>query len=143
MTLKANSTNISKGETQITISSSGDTILSMRMEDARGILSDVLQKEILDSLVIQYEIKDSLNIGQISILKSQILELIGKSDEQNDQIETLNLLINNSLAEIKIKNDIISQQKKKIRKNVTQKWIFIGTSIVLPAVLAGVMIKLK
>ena len=143
MTLKANSTNISKGETQITISSSGDTILSMRMEDARGILSDVLQKEILDSLVIQYEIKDSLNIGQISILKSQILELIGKSSEQNDQIETLNLLINNSLAEIKIKNDIISQQKKKIRKNVMQKWIFIGTSIVLPAVLAGIMIKLK
>lgn len=143
MTLKANSTNISKGETQITISSSGDTILSMRMEDARGILSDVLQKEILDSLVIQYEIKDSLNIGQISILKSQILELIGKSSEQNDQIETLNLLINNSLAEIKIKNDIISQQKKKIRKNVMQKWIFIGTSIVLPAVIAGVVVKLK
>ena len=142
LALRANSTNISKGETQINIIN-GDTLLTMCIDDARGILSDVLQKEVLDSIVFEYKKTDSLNIGQITLLKSQIVELIAKGKDQEEQIKLLNLIVQNNQADNKIKADIISKQKKKIKKFNRQKIVGFTLAVILPAVTAGTIMGIQ
>lgn len=115
----------------------------MCIDDARGILSDVLQKEVLDSIVFEYKKTDSLNIGQITLLKSQIVELIAKGKDQEEQIKLLNLIVQNNQAENKIKADIISKQKKKIKKFNRQKIVGFTLAVILPAVTAGTIMGIQ
>jgi len=73
MTLPTISQTISKGEIKTTVNDEGDTLVIMNLEDAKFILSDLLQYEVTDSLLNVYVERDSLNTEKI-VLKDEIIE---------------------------------------------------------------------
>lgn len=127
---------LKKGEVKTFINQSGDTLITMRIDDARIILTDVLNHEIADSIIKQYEAKDIENTKIISLHKEVIIKLTEKSENQSQQIALLNNIISNKDGEIKILNNIIIEQKKEIRKQKILKIIGFTSAVILPTVVA-------
>ena len=123
---------ISRGEVKETINSNGDTLVIMHLEDARIILNDLLEYEIVDSLLTVYKEKDSLNTNTVSLQKDVIFKLTEKSENQQTQIDNFQTLLDNSKKVIEYKNDTIDQQKKEIRKQKFQKLLGFTGSVLLP-----------
>ena len=61
--LPITSQNISTGEIKTSITPQGDTLIILPLEDAKIILSDLLQYEITDSILEIYKERDSLNLN--------------------------------------------------------------------------------
>jgi len=112
----------------------GDTLIQMRLPDAKFILQGVLEKEITDSLLIVLMTKDTINTSIIEIQISQIRLLQEKSNNQDKLNKNLNSIIENKDLEIKELNDLISKQKKQIRKEKFIKKLSLAGNIVLPIV---------
>jgi type II secretory pathway component PulK len=119
-------------ETKIAITKNGDTMLIMQIDDARFILSELMDKVYVDSLLSEYKLKDEQSTNLITIMKSQVDVYQQKSDNKDLQIVDLNNLITNKDEEILIKNTVIKKQKKEIRKQVAVKKIAISAAIILP-----------
>lgn len=132
MLLPIHSQTISRGEIQEIVNSNGDTLVIMHLEDARIILNDLLEYEIADSLLTVYKEKDSLNANTISLQKDVIFKLVEKSENQQYQIENFQEILDNKNAELNMREDIIKQQKKEIRKQKLLKLAGFTTSIILP-----------
>lgn len=132
MTLPVISQNISKGEIKTTVSDSGDTLVIMNLEDAKFILSDLLEYEVTDSLLNIYIERDSLN-KEVVLLKDSIIEKINQQNDNCDEI-VINLknIISNNKKVILLKDDTINQQKKEIRKQKIFKFLGFAGSIILP-----------
>lgn len=132
MTLPAISQNISKGEVKSIVNEKGDTLIIMSLEDAKFILTDLLEYEITDSLLTEYVERDSLNNEKI-ILKDKIISKLEEQNLNKDQIiDNLNSLIKNKDTEISLKDEIINDQEREIKKQKRLKKLgFIG-SIALP-----------
>ncbi len=132
MTLPVISQNISKGEIKTTVSDSGDTLVIMNLEDAKFILSDLLEYEVTDSLLNIYIERDSLN-KEVVLLKDSIIEKINQQNDNCDEI-VINLknIISNNKKVIVLKDDTINQQKKEIRKQKIFKFLGFAGSIILP-----------
>ena len=132
MTLPVISQNISKGEIKTTVSDSGDTLVIMNLEDAKFILSDLLEYEVTDSLLNIYIERDSLN-KEVILLKDSIIEKINQQNDNCDEI-VINLknIISNNKKVILLKDDTINQQKKEIRKQKIFKFLGFAGSIILP-----------
>ena len=134
MILPATSQTISRGEVKEIINSDGDTLVLMNLEDAKIVLSDLLEYEIVDSLLTVYKGKDTLNTNTITLQKDVIVKLTQKSENQQSIIDNFEQILANKNTEIDIKNQVIEQQKKEIRKQKALKIVgFIG-SIVLPII---------
>tara|TARA_R110000803_G_scaffold45195_1_gene95266 strand:+ start:1252 stop:1590 length:339 start_codon:yes stop_codon:yes gene_type:complete len=104
----------------------------MNLEDARIVLSDLLEYEVVDSLLTVYKNKDTLNINTISLQKDIIVKLTQKSENQQSIVDNFEQILSNKNAEIEFKNKIIKAQNKEIKKQKRLKIVgFIG-SIVLP-----------
>lgn len=134
MTLPVISQNISKGEIKTTVSDSGDTLVIMNLEDAKFILSDLLEYEVTDSLLNIYIERDSLN-KEVVLLKDSIIEKINQQNDNCDEI-VINLknMITNNKKVIELKEDTINQQKKEIKKQKFFKFLGFAGSIILPIV---------
>jgi uncharacterized membrane protein YgaE (UPF0421/DUF939 family) len=113
----------------------------MRLDDARTILTDVLNYQIADSLVKEYEAKDNEKSKIIILQKQAIIKLTEKSENQELQIANLEEIIKNKDTEIGYKDDIIKQQKKEIRKQKVLKIVGFSSAIILPVVTALVLLK--
>ena len=123
---------ISRGEVKEIINNRGDTLVLMNLEDARIVLSDLLEYEVVDSLLTVYKNKDTLNINTISLQKDIIVKLTQKSENQQSIVDNFEQILSNKNAEIEFKNKIIKAQNKEIKKQKRLKIVgFIG-SIVLP-----------
>ena len=123
---------ISRGEVKEIINNRGDTLVLMNLEDARIVLSDLLEYEVVDSLFTVYKNKDTLNINTISLQKDIIVKLTQKSENQQSIVDNFEQILANKNAEIEFKNKIIKAQNKEIKKQKRLKIVgFIG-SIVLP-----------
>ena len=109
-----------------------DTLIQFKLDDARIILTNVLEKEVLDSLVAEYHISDSLKDVRINLQDSVIKDLTQKSNTQDDIIKYTNEINLNKNKEIGILNNVIKQQKKEIRKQKTLKIIGFTAAVVLP-----------
>ena len=116
MALPSHSQTILKGEVKTLVNETGDTLVMMNLEDARIILSDLMECEIVDSLLSVYKEKDSLNTSTITLQKDIIVKLTQKSDNQQLQINNFESILANKDEEVKFKNETIKQQKKEIRK---------------------------
>tara|TARA_S200002703_G_scaffold1341_3_gene2372 strand:- start:7971 stop:8309 length:339 start_codon:yes stop_codon:yes gene_type:complete len=106
----------------------------MPLEEAKMLLTDLLECEVTDSLLNIYVERDSLNKEKI-ILKDNIIEKL-KLQNQNSEniIKNLEDIVGNKDEEISLKDKTIKEQKKEIKKQRNLKRIgFIG-SIVLPIV---------
>ena len=132
MALPSQSQTISKGEVKTLVNENGDTLVMMNLEDARIILSDLMEYEIVDSLLEVYKEKDSLNTTTITLQKDVIVKLSKKSNNQQVQIDNFQTILDNKNEEISLKDDTIKQQKKEIRKQKFLKILGFTGSIILP-----------
>lgn len=114
------------------IDSKGDTLVEMKLSDARFILSIVLDKDITDSIIRNYEVTDSLNKERISLQVNKIRSLQELSDNKDLMSTNLNKIISNKDEEIVLLNDVIKEQKKEIRKQKFLKIIGFISAVVLP-----------
>jgi len=106
----------------------------MNLEDARIVLSDLLEYEVVDSLLTVYKEKDTLNGNTITLQKDVIVKLTQKSENQQSIIDNFEQILSNKNTEIDLKNQIIEKQKKEIKKQKALKIVgFIG-SIILPII---------
>jgi len=106
----------------------------MPLEEAKMLLTDLLECEVTDSLLNIYVERDSLNKEKI-ILKDNIIEKL-KLQNQNTEniIKNLEEIVGNKDEEISLKDKTIKEQKKEIKKQRNLKRLsFIG-SILLPIV---------
>jgi len=124
--------NISKGEAALVINANGDSLIVMHLEDSRLALTDVLGYEIADSLITEYEVKDSLNSSLTSIHLETIRTLQAEIKATDTQKDILQKIIDNKDSEIVIKDATIKAQKKEIRKQKFQKIVAIAAAVVLP-----------
>jgi len=125
---------ISKGEVKEIINANGDTLVVMNLEDARTILGDLLEYEIVDSLLLSYKANDSLQENLIIIQKETIKKLQQQNLNQHFIITNLDSIISNKDKEIEIQIEIIEIKKKEIKKQKFLKVVgFIG-SILLPII---------
>ena len=124
---------ISKGEVK-TIIEDGDTLVLMNLEDAKIILNDLLEYEIVDSLLTVYKEKDTLSTNTITLQKEVIFKLMEKSDNQQSQIENFQQILDNKNSELGMKEDTIKQQKKELRKQKFLKFLGFGGSVILPII---------
>lgn len=132
MILPTHSQNILKGEVKETVNSNGDTLVIMHLEDARVILNDLLEYEVVDSLLAAYKEKDSLNTSKIEIQKDIIFKLVEKNDNQQTQINNFQQILGNKNEELGFKEDTIKEQKKEIRKQKLLKLVGFTSSVILP-----------
>lgn len=125
---------ISIGEVKTLINTNGDTLVVMNIEDAKVILSDLLEYEIVDSLLTVYKEKDSLYNNTITLQKDIIVKLTQKSENQSVQISNFQTILDNKDQLLLLNGDIIKQQKKEIRKQKFLKIVGFTGSIILPIV---------
>lgn len=125
---------ISRGEVREIINTKGDTLILMHLDDARIILSDLLEYEIADSLLLAYKEKDSLCQEIIEMQKDIFIKLSIKSDNQQSMIDNFEEILSNNKKEIELKDKVIKTQEKEIKKQKRLKIVgFIG-SLLLPII---------
>jgi hypothetical protein len=107
----------------------------MRLDDAKLILTDVINYQIGDSIIKQYELKDKESSKVIALQKDAILKLNEKNLNNENSITILETVIKNKNEEILLKDDIIKNQKKEIRKQKLLKIGGFSSAIILPVLL--------
>lgn len=143
--LQIHSQNISKENKKVTtyINTKGDTMVVMGYEDARTLLRDVLVYEYTDSLLTIYKERDNLNTNTIVLQKDIINKVLQKNTNLETITSNLEQISVNKDVEILLKDDIIKQQKKEIRKQKILKIVGFTTSIVLPVITLFAIIGLN
>ena len=122
------------GNIESLVNDKGDTLIVMYLDDAKMLLTDLLECEVTDSLLNIYIERDSLNKEKI-ILKDNIIQKL-KLQNQNSEniIKNIEEIVGNKDEEISLKDKTIKEQKKEIKKQRNLKRLgFIG-SILLPIV---------
>jgi len=112
----------------------------MHYEDARILLSDVLEYEYTDSLLTEYKTRDSLNSSIIVIQKSVLDTQVEKITNLESMNTNLEQVITNKDTELGYKDEIIKKQKKEIRKQKILKIIGFSAAVILPIVTLIVLI---
>jgi len=134
------SQNISTGEIKTYINHEGDTLIILPLDDAKIILSDLLQYEITDSILEIYKERDSLNLNTITLQKDIITNLTFQNTNLKEVILNFEQIQENQRDKLILKDNVINNQKKEIRKQKFHKIIgFIG-SVVLPVLTLIVLI---
>jgi hypothetical protein len=113
------------------INQEGDTMVVMSIESARILLEDVLNYEYTDMLLKEYMVRDSLNNETIEIQKNIIIDLSKKNENLETIVKNLKEVIDNKDSETNIKDEIIKQQKKEIRKQKLLKIVGFATTFIL------------
>ena len=125
---------LKKGQVKAFVSDNGDTLIAMRIEDAKFILTDILNYQIADSIISEYEAKDKETSKVITLQKNAILKLSNQLANDEARIAALESVIKNKNEEIVFKDDVIKKQKKEIRKQKVLKIIGFSGAIILPVI---------
>lgn len=123
------------------VNETGDTLIAMRLVDAKIILTDVLNYQIADSLVKVYEAKNDKQSEIITVQKEVIDNLQLKIDNKDKQLDVLGEVIKNKDKQISLLDDVIKQQKKEIIKQKLLKLGGFGSAIILPVITALILLK--
>ena len=123
------------------INEKGDTLIAMRLVDAKIILTDVLNYQIADSLVKVYEAKNDKQSEIITVQKEVIDNLQLKIDNKDKQLDVLGEVIKNKDKQISLLDDVIKQQKKEIIKQKLLKFGGFSGAIILPVITALILLK--
>lgn len=125
----------------LSVNSKGDTLITFFLKDAKIILSELLDKNIVDSLLTEYKIRDSINTKTISLKTRDVRDLQMESINKDRQIEKLEKIIENRIKEILDDEDIIKAQKKEITKQKIFKVISMIAAVILPVLVLIVTLK--
>lgn len=123
------------------INEKGDTLIAMRLADAKIILTDVLNYQIADSLVKVYEAKNDKQNEIITVQKEVIDNLQLKIENKDKQLNVLGEIIKNKDKEIVLLNDVVKKQKKEIIKQKLLKLGGFSGAIILPVITALILLK--
>lgn len=134
MVLQTHSQTILKPRVQTLVNSKGDTLIQMSLSDAKIVLVDILQKQVADSIICEYEKKDSLQNKTIYLQLDEIRLLQNKLSNEKLMVGNLNTIINDKNTEIEILNNTIKKQKREIFKQKVQKIIGFTAAVVLPII---------
>ena len=132
---------LKKGQVKTFVTDSGDTLITMRIEDAKVILTDILNYQIADSIISEYEAKDKETSKVITLQKNAILKLSNELANDEARIAALESVIKDKDVEIAFKDDVIKKQKKEIRKQKLLKILGFSGSIILPVVTALLLLN--
>jgi len=132
---------LKKGQVKTFVSDNGDTLITMRIEDAKVILTDILNYQIADSIISEYEAKDKESSKVITLQKNAILKLNDELANDEARIAALEGVIKNKDVEITFKDDVIKNQKKEIRKQKVLKILGFSGAIILPVVTALLLLN--
>ena len=132
-----------KARVQTIINAQGDTLIQMKLSDAKVILNRVLEAQITDSILNVYELRDTLRSNTMSMQVSEIKLLQQRSENQDTLIGNLTKILSNDKEEIKLINQTLKEQKRALNKN---KWIIgfaVAGDVILPIATAAAIIYLK
>lgn len=132
--MQANSLPLStKGQrVKIIVDENNDTLVQMSLADAKTVLSELLQKNIADSLLKVYTQTDSLNKDFIRIQKEKIDVLTQKNTNSETAIGLLNSLLANKDKEIETLNEKVDDQEKELLIQKALKFIGFTGCVILP-----------
>lgn len=117
---------------QTVINQKGDTLIQFHIKDAKILLVDVLDREVLDSIVSVYKDRDTISQSQVQLYVKQVRLLQEKSDNKDKENANLNKIIELRNSEISILNDTIKQDKKEIKKQKFYKVLALISAVALP-----------
>lgn len=123
---------IKEPRVQTLVNQKGDTLIQFHLKDAKIILKDILDREILDSIITVYKERDSLSQTQISLYVKEVRLMQEKSNNKDIENSNLNKIIELKNTEITELNKNIKENKREIRKQKFYKVLALITSIVLP-----------
>lgn len=132
---------LKEGQVKTFINNGGDTLIVMNIKDAKSILIDVLECEILDSTVAYYQKMDKEKTKIIFLQKQLEVEQNKKIENLEKEINNCNTIVGNKDKEIGMQNEIISEQRKEIRKQKLLKIAGFSGSIILPVLTAIIILK--
>lgn len=128
-----------------TVNNLGELILHLHVEDARLLLTDLLDYElIVDSIMPEYEHRDSTQKKAITLNLAKIAELQLQSKNCKEQKEKLEGLIANIREIGGFKDLTIDNAKDVIKKEKIKKGLAFGGGItggIGLGILIGVLIK--
>lgn len=135
MALQGNSqTTLTKSRVTVIVTEQGDTLVQMGYKDAKILLEDVLHYEYSDSLITVYKERDSLNAQTITLQKEVLMKMGEEKQNLQQMIDNFETIVANKDTELLLKDDIIKQQKKEIRKQKVLKIVGFAGSIILPVI---------
>ena len=128
------SQNILKIEPRVrpVVNAKGDTLIQLKLSDAKILLQDVLEKKVCDSTVAKYIELDSLKSSTIALQNDKIEILETKFSNCNTMVGKLETVVKNKNTELKILNSIINKQNKDILRQKFYKFVGFGVAILIP-----------
>ncbi len=128
------SQNILKIEPRVrpVVNAKGDTLIQLKLSDAKILLQDVLEKKVCDSTVAKYIELDGLKSSTIALQNDKIEILETKFSNCNIMVGKLETVVKNKNTELKILNSIINKQNKDILKQKFYKFVGFGVAILIP-----------
>lgn len=134
--MQANSQNILTKEPRVQafVNQQGDTIIQMKLDDAKIILADVLDREVADSLVNVYKTRDSINKNTIELQVKEIRALQQKGFNYEQQVANLDKISKNKDTEIEKLNKSLEDEKKATKKQRRLKNLGFVGCVVLPII---------
>lgn len=128
------SQNISKIEPRVrpVVNTKGDTLIQIKLSDAKILLQDVLEKEVCDSTVAEYIQLDGLRSGTIALQKDKIETLETKFKNNELRIVNLEDVLKNKDTELSLLNGIIKKQGREIIKQKVFKIAGFSLALAIP-----------
>ena len=120
-----NTLTIKPNRVQTYINDYGDTMVVISYLDAKTLLEDVLNYQYSDSLLLEYQKRDSLQNHKIQLKLELIKNLTTEKINLETMVGELEKVNKNNLT-------IIDEQKVEIKKQKRFKFLGITGSIVLP-----------
>lgn len=132
-----NSQNIStkKPRVETLVNSDKDTVIQFKINDARVILRDILDKKYVDSLLVVHENLNTINEQIIRLDGDHIKLLEDETKNKTIMITDLTEVTKNKDQSIAILNNAVVQQKKEIRKQKFIKYLAVISTITLGVLL--------
>lgn len=130
-----------KPESNVTlISDKGDTLVKVKSSDTKIILKDVSHKQVLDTVVKVYIVRDTLQ-NSIATLEVNVSKNLDKPTDNNKDIisNSLNKVVQKKDNEITKLNDVVEKQEKEIKKQKFLKITAYISGVILPVLVKLVL----
>jgi hypothetical protein len=128
------SQNILKVNPRVTsvVTVKGDTVIQLKLADAKIILKDVLEKQVCDTMVAKMTQLDGFRLTTINLQQDKITTLETKFGNCNTMVGNLETVVKNKNTEIGLLNDVIKKQGREILKQKVFKFMGFGIAILIP-----------
>ena len=134
--LSVNSQNVSivKPKTTVIIDTKGDTIFQFKDTDTKIILKEVLDKEVLDTIVKAYIVKDKNQKSSVTLEFNVLNEKSAENEGKSLVSGSIDKAVEKKDGEINRLNSVVKTQKKEIKKQKFLKLTAYIGGIIIPII---------